>query len=127
MRRRPTEPPQLIEESSDSVAAVEAAAATAATAPAATAACSPTHSPLSRVLHTPEGGVHAFLSEPGTHGLADSQRTRISGSDSAGSGGGGLYVTVKAHVCVCSLAHLVRHAGSFARCVRAARERKASL
>ena len=56
--------------------------------------------PLSRVLHTPEGGVHAFLSEPGTHGLADSQRTRISGSDSAGSGGGDLYVTVKAHVCV---------------------------
>ena len=76
--------------------------------------------PLSRVLHTPEGGVHAFLSEPGTGGLADSQRTRISGSDSAGSGGGGLYVTVEVHVCV-----LARSLGSSCRVVRAMRASRA--
>ena len=75
--------------------------------------------PLSRVLHTPEGGVHAFLSEPGTHGLADSQRTRISGSDSAGSAGGGLHVTV-VHVCV-----LARSLGSSCRVVRAMRASRA--
>ena len=65
--------------------------------------------------------MHAFLFEPGTHGLADSQRTRISGNNSGGSGGGGLYV-----VCVSETLGS-SYAGGRSRDACEPRERKASL